>query len=96
MGPPPPPTPQEVLFAEEQPKPVQEVHVTVTHEQPEPTPYDDEYPEEPPSPYYWTLTIRRWWLLSRWYIILMIQVCIRARNSTDPTIMTDGVFLQVI
>ncbi|MCI0442457.1 multiubiquitin domain-containing protein [bacterium] len=52
MGPPPPPTPEEVYVPEEQPKPVQEVHVTVTHEQPEPPPYDDEYPEEPPSPYY--------------------------------------------
>lgn len=51
MGPPPPPTPEEVYVPEEQPKPVQEVHVTVTHEQPE-QPYDDEYPEEPPSPYY--------------------------------------------
>jgi hypothetical protein len=52
MGPPPPPTPEEVYVPEEQPKPVQEVHVTVTHEQPEPPPYDDAYPEEPPSPYY--------------------------------------------
>jgi hypothetical protein len=51
MGPPPPPTPEEVYVPEEQPKPVQEVHVTVTHEQSE-QPYDDEYPEEPPSPYY--------------------------------------------
>ena len=51
MGPPPPPTPEVLYVPEEQPKPVQEVHVTVRHEQPEP-PYDEEYFEEPPSPYY--------------------------------------------
>jgi hypothetical protein len=52
MGPPPPPTPEVLYVPEEQPKPVQEVHVTVTHEQPEAPFYEDEYPEEPPPPYY--------------------------------------------
>jgi hypothetical protein len=52
MGPPPPPTPEVLYVPEEQPKPIQEVHVTVTHEQPEAAPYDDEYPEDQPSPYY--------------------------------------------
>jgi hypothetical protein len=52
MGPPPPPTPEVLYVPEEQPKPVQEVHVTVTHEQPEAPPYDEEYQEEPQSPYY--------------------------------------------
>ncbi|MCI0415739.1 hypothetical protein L0222_23440 [bacterium] len=45
MGPPPPPTPEETHVAPEELRPVQEVLVTVRHQ--EPQPYEEEYVEEP-------------------------------------------------